>query len=253
MELILLLIAHILGDFIFQSSELAKRKTKSLKYFLIHCLIYSAMVFLALIWFAPTGIIALIFFGIISLHALIDGLHILIKRGKNYGDKKTIKRKRELIAFLFDQLIHLLIIVVFSSFIKSINGLGQMVLDFISAEQLNKILLVGLLYLLITTPAAVLIRLVFRLFSIGDGDKEENEDLIKSGYLIGVLERFIMLTLGLSGQIGAIGFVIAAKSLARFKQLDDKHFAEKYLVGTLLSVVVAIVCIVIGTYYIYKI
>ncbi|HZK72111.1 MAG TPA: DUF3307 domain-containing protein, partial [Clostridia bacterium] len=69
---------------------------------------------------------------------------------------------------------------------------------------------------------------------------------IKSGYLIGVLERVIILTLGLNGQIGAIGFVLAAKSLARFNQLNDKSFAEKYLVGTLLSVAIALFCIVIG-------
>lgn len=250
MEVTLLLIAHILGDFIFQSSKIAKGKIKNFKYFLIHCLIYSVMIFLALIWFAPFDKVILIFISIVSLHALIDRLHILIKRNKDKTDKKTNKRKRELTAFIIDQLLHFLIIIVFSSFIQSVNGLGQLMIDYIGVDQLNKLLVFGLLYLLITTPAAVLIRLVFRLFSIGDGDKKENDDLIKSGYLIGVLERFIMLTLGLSGQIGAIGFVIAAKSLARFKQLDDKHFAEKYLVGTLLSVVIALICIVIGTYYI---
>jgi hypothetical protein len=55
-----------------------------------------------------------------------------------------------------------------------------------------------------------------------------------------------MLMLGLSGQVGAIGFVIAAKSLARFKQLEDKDFAERYLLGTLLSVLIALVCIIFG-------
>lgn len=250
MEVMLLLIAHILGDFIFQSSKIAKGKIKSLKYFLIHCLIYSVMIFFALIWFAPFDRVILIFISIVSLHALIDRLHILIKRHKDKTDKKTNKRKRELSAFIIDQLLHFLIIIIFGSFIQRVNGLGQLMIDYIGVNQLNKLLVVGLLYLLITTPAAVIIRLIFSLFSIGDGDKKENEDLIKSGCLIGVLERFIMLTLGLSGQIGAIGFVIAAKSLARFKQLDDKHFAEKYLVGTLLSVVIALICIVIGTYYI---
>ena len=31
-----------------------------------------------------------------------------------------------------------------------------------------------------------------------------------------------------------------AKTLARFKQLDERPFAEKYLVGTLASVTVAV-------------
>ena len=60
-----------------------------------------------------------------------------------------------------------------------------------------------------------------------------------------MLEREIILMLGLMGQFGAIGFVLTAKSLARFKQLENKSFAEKYLVGTLLSGGIAIVCIVV--------
>jgi hypothetical protein len=58
--------------------------------------------------------------------------------------------------------------------------------------------------------------------------------------------------LGLNGQLGAIGFVLAAKSLARFNQLNDKSFAEKYLVGTLLSVVIALFCITIGNSILIK-
>lgn len=60
------------------------------------------------------------------------------------------------------------------------------------------------------------------------------------GATIGVLERLIVCALVLSGQAAAIGFVIAAKTLARFRQLDDRHFAEYYLVGTLASVTLAL-------------
>ena len=70
--------------------------------------------------------------------------------------------------------------------------------------------------------------------------------------LIGVLERIIILTLWLNGQLGAIGFVLAAKSLARFNQLSDRNFAEKYLVGTLLSVVIALFCITLGNALLIK-
>ena len=42
------------------------------------------------------------------------------------------------------------------------------------------------------------------------------------------------------GADAAIGFVIAAKTIARFRLLDDRDFAEYYLLGTLGSVSVAI-------------
>ncbi len=60
------------------------------------------------------------------------------------------------------------------------------------------------------------------------------------GATIGVLERLIVCALVLTGQIAAIGLVIAAKTLARFRQLDDRRFAEYYLVGTLASVTLAL-------------
>ena len=44
----------------------------------------------------------------------------------------------------------------------------------------------------------------------------------------------------LTGADAAVGFVIAAKTIARFRLLDDRDFAEYYLLGTLGSVSVAI-------------
>jgi uncharacterized protein DUF3307 len=61
------------------------------------------------------------------------------------------------------------------------------------------------------------------------------------GATIGVLERLLIVTFVLAGAEAAIGFVIAAKTIARFRQLDDRDFAEYYLLGTLASVSVAIV------------
>ncbi|MHB8892712.1 MAG: DUF3307 domain-containing protein [Candidatus Limnocylindrales bacterium] len=61
------------------------------------------------------------------------------------------------------------------------------------------------------------------------------------GATIGALERLLIVVLLLTGAEAAVGFVIAAKTIARFKQLDERGFAEYYLLGTLASVSVAIV------------
>src|SRR5207244_6722972 len=66
------------------------------------------------------------------------------------------------------------------------------------------------------------------------------------GSTIGVLERILIVVFVLTGTDVAIGFVVAAKTLARFRQLDDRAFAEYYLLGTLASVSVAIVTALIG-------
>ena len=60
------------------------------------------------------------------------------------------------------------------------------------------------------------------------------------GATIGILERLLIVTFMLASAEAAIGFVIAAKTIARFRLLDDRDFAEYYLLGTLASVGVAV-------------
>ena len=80
------------------------------------------------------------------------------------------------------------------------------------------------------------------LFKNYKEDKEENGNI---GNIIGQMERIIIAILLISNQFGVIGFVLTAKSIARFKQLEEKDFAEKYLVGTLISVVISLVATII--------
>jgi hypothetical protein len=66
------------------------------------------------------------------------------------------------------------------------------------------------------------------------------------GATIGALERLLIVGFVLVGAEAAVGFVIAAKTIARFKQLDDRGFAEYYLLGTLASVSVAFASAIIA-------
>lgn len=66
------------------------------------------------------------------------------------------------------------------------------------------------------------------------------------GATIGALERLLIVAFVLVNAEAAVGFVIAAKTIARFKQLDDRGFAEYYLLGTLASVSVAFLSAVIA-------
>jgi hypothetical protein len=61
-----------------------------------------------------------------------------------------------------------------------------------------------------------------------------------AGTCIGILERALVLTFVLIGQHTAIGLVLTAKSIARFEELKDRNFTEYYLIGTLASMLAAI-------------
>src|SRR5947199_350702 len=91
---------------------------------------------------------------------------------------------------------------------------------------------------------AVLIRRVLDLVPVGESPGKGGITVpaseLSRGMVIGVLERAITLTLVFIGQFGALGLVIAAKALTRFRALDDRDFAEYVLIGTLASILFAL-------------
>jgi hypothetical protein len=99
-------------------------------------------------------------------------------------------------------------------------------------------------YWYVCAGGAVLVRRVLDLVPVGEspapGGIAVPESELSRGVMIGVLERAITLTLVLIGQFGALGLVIAAKALTRFRALDDRDFAEYVLIGTLASLLFAL-------------
>ena len=98
-------------------------------------------------------------------------------------------------------------------------------------------------YLYVSGRGIVLIRSVLELSSLQmrrDEDRTAGAIAVARGRAIGSLERALALTLVLLGEYGAVGWIIAAKSLARFKALEEREFAEYFLVGTLASFLLAV-------------
>ncbi len=76
----------------------------------------------------------------------------------------------------------------------------------------------------------------------GEGGGRGASEALRAGRVIGILERWTLLTLVLLSQYGALGLVLTAKSVARFKEMEkSSEFAEYYLLGTLYSTLSALV------------
>ncbi len=63
------------------------------------------------------------------------------------------------------------------------------------------------------------------------------------GMIIGALERTLVLTIVLLGEFGAIGLILAAKGLIRYgeiKEARNQKVAEYVLIGTMLSMLWAV-------------
>jgi hypothetical protein len=64
---------------------------------------------------------------------------------------------------------------------------------------------------------------------------------VRHGRTIGYLERIVIIACIAAGSFEALAFLIAAKGLIRAKEFDERSFAEYFLVGSLCSVLVALI------------
>ena len=81
----------------------------------------------------------------------------------------------------------------------------------------------------------VLERLQLKPGNLAGKDTPLDANEYNRGRVIGLLERTLIFFFVLGGQYGAIGFTLAAKGFTRFRELENRGFAEYVLIGTLLS------------------
>lgn len=235
MLLMILLIGHMIADFYLQSSNMAENKQKSTRVLMVHSGIYLLVFAIIDFVFMHPQIAIWTTLIIASAHLFIDLIRIKIDNNfKNY--------KVSFLTFIIDQILHLAtIIVTYYSLNLSIN-INSVCSNCKSYPNFNKIVMYGLLFVFLLEPVAVLVKKTFAFLF-----KEETNNNLgnNAGSTIGKLERVITAILLLCNQYSVIGLVLTAKSIARFKQLEERDFAEKYLVGTLLSLSISLISTII--------
>ena len=234
------IVAHLAGDFLFQAPKtvMAKQNGK-LWAFIRHALLVAFLNFLATHFFGISP--ALIYAGLIGLsHLLIDCGKERLAKGRSGGTK--------LFLFLTDQTLHLLLLFFLSFFFPSaapdpeVMAFYQRLLPsraipvFAGLPRLPQVNWEAVLWVFIFYLATIFGGAVFtaRLLEWLTGRPPE-EHTQRLGRAIGMIERLILITLVVVDAVSAMGFVLAAKSLARYQELNNREFAEYYLVGTLTS------------------
>ncbi|MEX2484662.1 MAG: DUF3307 domain-containing protein [Brumimicrobium sp.] len=218
-----LLIAHVLGDFVFQPDswiKAKKNKTYKSKYFYLHGLVHlvSLIVLLGFNWSYWLYITI-----IVLSHLIID----LIKL--NLDDKVNPR-----LLFAIDQLLHLTII----GIVVLANNPYKIEFEKIYTTE---VLLLILAILTITFVSSIAMKITMSKWEL---EEDKSEDSLKSaGKYIGILERLFVFGFILLNQWSAIGLLIAAKSVFRFSDLSrakDRKLTEYILIGTLTSFGIAI-------------
>jgi len=233
----ILISVHLLADFLFQTSAYSEKKRKMLKPLLLHCFIYFIVfeiVLLSILQFKKAFLLGMI----------ISVLHFLINFTKNKLEKSFPQRRLQIWIFSISQLIHFFIIIAMYFILNLENSVSNLYINLQGYENFKTIILYISVFSIIFEPASVFIRKLFTSISPKTYPKANLEEL-KAGNIIGKLERIIIAILLLNNQFGVIGFVLTAKSIACFKQMENKDFAEKYLIGTLTSFLIVLISVFI--------
>lgn len=214
-----LLLAHIIGDFVLQSDEWCRSK---LKYGLRSYHIYiHALIIFSLSWFILWSWSAW------WVAIIIGFTHLVIDAFKKHDGLQP---------FLWDQVAHIVILLV-SGYVALKKGL------FAELCCNTYYVMCIVVFLLNAKPANILIKLLLRTYSVNisdTGESQERDLRIQSGKLIGNIERWLIIIFILCQQYEVIGFLIAGKSIIRYKEGDTQK-TEYVLAGTLLSVFIAVI------------
>lgn len=277
MIVLCLALAHLVADFYFQTEKMVKEKRRYLKLHLFH---HAVILFLSLLilYFIqgqhflkevviPTALL-------VALHGMIDFAKIALQEK---SIKWTKRNTWNLSLFVGDQIFHFFSILAVCYFTLRVD-LNELVYDLLITMKLvdglkpelgliNTLLFVLIMFIICTTVTGHFIRIMLgsltKHISLFEGkytlrdlavspnsEKNMSEEYtymvmkhqdLSRGKVIGYLERLLVVALILMGSFHAVGFIVAAKSLTRFKQMDDRDWAEYFLLGTLTSFLLAII------------
>lgn len=216
--------AHLLSDFTFQPQSLSDKKESKIlsKYHIYHIIIVGILSYILSfsIGFWKAALVISI------VHLLTDMLKswfMINHKTKNY--------------FFIDQLIHIIVIVIIVIVYSRLYNI-----EFLISFKTRTIAIV-VAFIFCSKPSNILIKHIFSAFSVSisveDPENKDELSLPNAGKLIGIVERFLALSLIIIGQYEAVGLIIAAKSILRF---NGTQKSEYVLVGTLLSFGIAVFC-----------
>lgn len=217
--LALQVVAHILTDYTFQTDKGAEDKNR--KGFKSNYLKWHVLIMFLTSW--VLSLQPFFVFGALTialLHWIIDGFKPTLNQSKRLGHY----------AYFIDQALHLAVLTavvfIWDAYVPSESLIQVPNIGYI---------LIFLAYLFCGKPANIVIKETLIASKI-EFEGVKKDDLPNAGRLIGVIERWLVLTFILIGQFSAVGFLIAAKSILRYRD-GEKIFSktEYVLIGTLLS------------------
>lgn len=256
--LFLLVLGHLLADFPLQSEWVVNQRygesrRERLTGNSVHAAIHFSVYSILLLNYRSRWMFLFI--------AALCALHFQIDLFKSWYIHNRPFAKYSIHIFLIDQLFHLFLIF-YISYIISIGWIVPPTVDIISKwvkmltihcamdiTYSQKLILALSLLVIGLWEAGIFISMVFRYIKFKPYKYAINRGIIieDSGmspdisYWIGVMERLLVICAIVLGLRDIVGFALAAKSIARFKEFDDSKFVISFIMGSFISFFIAIV------------
>ncbi len=230
--LIAFLLMHIICDFYLQPNNWVKSKQndtyRSFALYL-HSLLHGVALLLPALVLGIAWPSAACLVVIVALsHFVIDLWKVITPKGKTFC------------YFLIDQSLHVLVLAAIAFYLAD----GVTIEAVLKHEKFSDAVIVVFAYLLVLKPTSIVIGSLLKNYPIENTNENNHNDvsgLVAGGELIGYLERVLILTFTFMGSYAAVGFVLAAKSIFRFGELNQsagRSMTEYVLIGSLVSVVI---------------
>lgn len=235
MVFLAILLAHLLGDFPLQPIWIAEGKVKSIWFLLLHGLIHYTLLWICIAFFAQAEFLSFrtqfLAFAYLVVHLLID-----------YAKSKLVTKnvvRENLSLFLADQFAHIAVIILVAALMTKSSIIAMLRNLHASATAKLHILLTAIIYVSVVFGGGYLIRQITR--GISKEIAAENPiQLGNAGLYIGWIERFLIVTAMLMQSPALVGLILTGKSIARYPEFKEARFVEYFLIGTLLSISLAV-------------
>lgn len=238
---LVLLVAHLVGDFVLQSSaQVEGKRVGRWRSFAEHGIIHWLVAVVLFVIFVPpvagsskTHLVLLL---------LVAG-HLGVDACKLWVQERWLPHRAAGL-FVGDQVAHMVLVLAAAAAIvgNSPATLFQPLHAWLLAHR-GSLLTAAAIFIAVVFAGGFLIQLLltpFRPASAATGGEpaQRAHGMPNAGMYIGWLERSIVMTAIVMGEHTLVGLVIAAKAIIRFKE-TDLDFAEYFLLGTFLSLLLA--------------
>ena len=197
---------------------MADRKDQDKKVLGLHILYVALPLFIVSLFHLDLWWICLV---ILLTHAGIDFLKPIVQKQLKLPKAWT---------FALDQVLHIAIISCLV-LLGAKNGTTYL-LPFDTLNLIFYVLLVG-------KPSNIAFKILFAKYQ--PTSKKKMDTITGAGSMIGFLERLVIGACLVYGQFASIGLVFTAKSIARYNKISENPaFAEYYLIGSLFSILSAL-------------